>query len=219
MTQVVQSAPFRELKGDCLNFLVIVENLNLLFKNIFYLAGMKLDRPFNTFSKQEYFEIVPEHKKYSDFNTLGLYRSILENEKLSQDEKFEVFELANEHFQKTFDFLVLKDPRTWFDLTHLGKELTRSQERDLWRDVRKRQEKLLKDKKIKHRNFGIYSKHECGVPFCPYDGLMVHPKSPLATSHIHFKSDKIPFAAKEKSEKRKSERKAHKRIIDRDEEL
>ena len=163
--------------------------------------------------------MVPEHKKYTDFNTLGLYRSILENEKLSLDVKFEVFELANEYFQKTFDFLVLKDPRTWFDLTHLGKDLSRGQEWDLWKEVKEKQEKILKDKGLGHRNFGTYSKHDCGYEHCPYNGLMVHPKSPLAESHIHFDSDKNPYSAKQKAEKRKSDRKKHKRIIDRDEDL
>ena len=177
---------------------------------------MKIDRPFNTFTKAEYQSIIPEHKRYSDFNTLGLYRSILENEKLTTEEKFEVLNLANEHFQKTFDFLVLKDPSTWFDLTHLGKELSRGQQWDLWNEVKARQEKILKDKRIKHRSFGTYSKHDCGVPECPYDGLMVHPKSPLAESHIHFKSDKNLWAQKEKSKKRKTDRKNSKKLIDRD---
>lgn len=180
---------------------------------------MKIERSFNTFSKQEYFEVVPEHEKYTDFNTLGLYRSILENEKLSLEDKFEVFELSNNHFQKTFEFLVLKDPRTWFDLTHLGKDLSRGQEWDLWKELKERQQKILKEKRFGHRNFGTYSKHDCGVPHCPYDGLMVHPKSLLAESHIHFDSDKNPYSAKQKAEKRKSDRKKHKRIIDRDEEL
>ena len=107
---------------------------------------MKIDRLFDTFSKNEYFQIEPEYKKYADFNTLGLCRSILENEKLSLKEKIEVFELANRYFQNTFDFLVLKDPRTWFDLTHLGKDLSYSQVRDLWRAVQERQQKILKDK-------------------------------------------------------------------------
>lgn len=180
---------------------------------------MKINRPFNTFSKTEYLEIVPEHKSYTDFNTLGLYRSILENENLSFKEKFEVFELANKHFQKTFDFLVLKDPSTWFQLSHLGKELSRGQEWDLWNEVKQRQEQILKDKRFGHRSFGTYSKHNCGVPHCPYDGLMVHLKSPLAESHIHFDSDKNPYSGKQKAQKRKADRKKHKQIIDRDEEL
>jgi len=180
---------------------------------------MKIDRPFNTFSKKEYLQIVPEHKKYTDFNILGLYRSILENEKLSLDEKFEVFELANEHFQKTFDFLVLKDPRTWFYLIHLGKELTRSQERDLWKEVKEKQQRILKDKNIKHRSFGTYSKHDCGYEDCPYNGLMIQPNSPLSEMSMHFDTDKRSYSIQEKAEKRKSDRKKHKRIIDRDEEL
>ena len=48
---------------------------------------------------------------------------------------------------------------------------------------------------------------------------MVHPKSPLAESHIHFDSDKNPYSGKQKAQKRKADRKKHKQIIDRDEEL
>lgn len=177
---------------------------------------MKIGRPFNTFGFNEYVEIIPQHKSYTDFNTLGLYRSILENEKLSLDQKFEVLEISNKHFQKTFDFLVLKDPSTWFNLTHLGKDLTFRQEWDLWKEVQEKQELILKSKRIKHRNFGIYAKHDCGVPHCPYDGLMVHPNSPLSENQIHFKSDENKWAKKEQSKKRKRFRKQAKKIINDD---
>jgi len=124
---------------------------------------MKIGKPFNQFTKQEYLETIPNHKQYSDFNTLGLYRSLLENEKLNLEEKLEIRDFANEHFQKTFDFLQLKDPQTYFEVSTLGKELTRGDELNLWRVIRENQEKILKDKKIKHRNFGTYSTNTIAV--------------------------------------------------------
>ncbi|WP_162844736.1 hypothetical protein [Roseivirga pacifica] len=57
------------------------------------------------------------------------------------------------------------------------------------------------------------------MPHFPYGGLMVHPKSPLAHSHIHFDSDKSPYSEKQKAQKRKADRKKDKPIIDRNEEL
>jgi hypothetical protein len=60
---------------------------------------------FNTFTKDEYFFFIDHHKKYSDFNTLGLYRSIIENEKLALNDKIAVRDYAHKLFQKTFDFL------------------------------------------------------------------------------------------------------------------
>src|SRR5690606_8587947 len=103
---------------------------------------MKIGKPFNQFTKQEYLETIPNHKQYSDFNTLGLYRSLLENENLSLDEKLEIRDLANIHFQKTFDFLQLKDPFTYLKVYHLGEELTRQQESAFWDIIRKNQEKI-----------------------------------------------------------------------------
>ena len=89
---------------------------------------MKIGKPFNQFTKQEYLESIPNHKQYSDFNTLGLYRSLLENGILSLEEKLEIRDLAHSYFQKTFVFLQLKDPFTYLKMYHLGEELTRQQE-------------------------------------------------------------------------------------------
>lgn len=149
----------------------------------------KITKPFNQFTKQEYLETIPNHKQYSDFNTLGLYRSLLENENLSLEEKLEIRDLAHAHFQKTFDFLQLKDPFTYLRVYHLGEELTRQQEMAFWEIIRENQEKILKDKKINHRNFGIYSKHNCGYETCPYNGLMIKQGSFFAENSMCFASD------------------------------
>ena len=144
---------------------------------------------------------------------LPIYRSIVENGKLSLDDKIAVKEYAHKTFWKSFDFLQLKDPKTFFDLEYLGQELTISQERQIWDDIRINQQRILADKKIKHRNFGEYSKHNCGYDTCPWNGMMIRQGSWLMESNMHFKSDKNKYGAKNKSDKRKSDRKREKQII------
>lgn len=63
---------------------------------------MKIGQQFNNLTLKEYFFYIDNYKKYTDFNTLGLYRSIIENEKLSIEEKIFVRDYANKIFQKTF---------------------------------------------------------------------------------------------------------------------
>lgn len=58
---------------------------------------MKINKPLYQFTNQEYLETVPNYKQYSDFNTLGLYRSLLENEYLSLEAKLEIRDLAKLH--------------------------------------------------------------------------------------------------------------------------
>lgn len=166
---------------------------------------MKLEKPFNQFTKQEYLNAIPNHKQYSDFNTLGLYRSLLENENISLDGKLEVRELAHQYFQKTFDFLQLKDPQTYFEVATLGEELTKGDELNWWRIIRENQEKIIKDKKFNHRNFGAFSKHDCGIDYCPYNGLMIKQGSALAEMSMHFKKDKNTDTKKEKAKRLKKE--------------
>ncbi|VAW11216.1 hypothetical protein MNBD_BACTEROID03-2545, partial [hydrothermal vent metagenome] len=60
----------------------------------------------------------------------------------------------------------LKDPQTYFSVITLGKKLTVADERQIWNDIILNQEKILKEKRIKHRNFGDYSKHNCGDKNC-----------------------------------------------------
>ena len=135
---------------------------------------MKIKKQFNQLSYKEIKETIIHRKKYTNFNSLGLYRGILENEKLTLEQKLELRDFAHEFFYKSYNFLQIKDPHTYYKHLVLGKEdtLTVADERQLWQDIRRNQEKILKGKRIKHRSFGIYSKHECGDDACPYQGVM-----------------------------------------------
>tara|TARA_R110001632_G_scaffold140060_1_gene255966 strand:- start:70215 stop:70757 length:543 start_codon:yes stop_codon:yes gene_type:complete len=174
---------------------------------------MKIGKRFNELSKSDYFHFIDNYKKYSDFNTLGMYRSICENEKLSLNDRIEIRDYANTVFGKTFEFYQLKDPKTYFDLSTLGYEMTVADERKVWDDIIINQEKILSKKKIKHRNFGEYSKHNCGYEDCKFNGLMIKQGSGLAESSIHFRSDKNADAAKLKSNRIKKERRNKNQII------
>ena len=175
---------------------------------------MDIGQQFNKLTLNEYFFYIDNYKKYSDFNTLGLYRSIIENNQLNIDDKIQVREYAHKTFKKSFDFLQLKDPKTYFAITTIGQELTKADERKAWDDIIINQQKILADKKIKHRNFGDYSKHNCGYETCPYNGLMTKQGSILSEGHTYFKSDKNKYAAKVKSDRRKADRKNENKIID-----
>ncbi|MBL7997849.1 MAG: hypothetical protein JNL32_04330 [Candidatus Kapabacteria bacterium] len=175
---------------------------------------MEIGQKFNQLTLEEYFLYIDNYKKYKDFNTLGLYRSIVENEKLSIDEKIEVREYAHQIFRKTFDFLQLKDPKTFVEVSTLGQEFTAGDEEKIWNDVKKNQQKILAEKRIKHRNFGTYSKHSCPYEDCVWNGVMIRQGSRLAWSSIHFFSDKKNYHKKTKSEMRKSDRKSVKKIVE-----
>lgn len=174
---------------------------------------MEIGRQFNKLTLKEYQFYIDNYKKYTDFNTLGLYRSILENQKLSADERIAVREYAHKTFKKTFDFLQLKDPRTYVEVCKLGQELTEADEWQMWRNVKENQQKILAEKKIKQRNFGVYSKHDCGYDTCPFNGLMITQGSWFAENEMHFDDDNKRSYAKYKSEMLKSERKKEKQII------
>ncbi len=174
---------------------------------------MKIDKKFNEMTLKQVISHIENRGKYTDFNTLGLYRSIVENEKLTLAEKIELREFAHSIFQKTFDFLQIKDPKTYMDVSTLGEELTKADERQLWQNVVKYQARMVKEKKIDHRNFGIYSIHDCGYETCPYNGMMIQQGSRLAESNMHFESDKNHWAAQSKSERLKKDRKNEKVIV------
>lgn len=174
---------------------------------------MEIGRKFNTLSISEYRHYIENHKKYLDFNMLGLYRSILENENLTLEDKIFVRDFANKFFQKIFDFLQIKDPFTYVELVALGENLTVGDEKQLWNQIRINQEKILKDKKIKHRNFGVYSKHSCGYETCSLNGLMIEQGSSLTEHEMRFDSDKNKFSATLKAERFEKERKNEKQMI------
>ncbi|AWH83787.1 hypothetical protein HYN59_01060 [Flavobacterium album] len=173
---------------------------------------MEIGQRFNKLTLKEYYFYIDNYKKYTDFNTLGLYRSIVENEKLSLDDKLLLRDYAHKTFRKAFDFLQLKDPMTFVEVEYLGQELTKGDEGMIWGSIRINQQKILTDKKIKHRSFGVYSKHKCPYD-CPWNGVMIRPDSRLAWSNMHFDGDKNRYLAKEKSENRKMARKKEKQII------
>ncbi|MEH0152855.1 hypothetical protein V6R21_01850 [Limibacter armeniacum] len=174
---------------------------------------MQIGKQFNQLKFVEYFQFIENHKKYTDFNVLGLYRSIVENEQLSLDQQIKIRDFANQFFQKTYDFLQLKDPFTYKELETLGLEMTEADDRQLWEQIRRNQEKILSEKKIKHRNFGVYAKHDCGVSHCPYNGLMVKQGTLLVECEMHFDSDQNKVSRENKSRKRKKDRKHVHKII------
>ena len=110
----------------------------------------------------------------------------------------------------------IKDPYTYFKVKTLGENLTKGDEENYWRIIIENQRKILSDKKIKHRNFGTYTKHNCGYEDCVYNGLMIKPNSFLAESIMHFKEDKRNYEQKLKSERRKVQRKTESKIISED---
>ena len=172
---------------------------------------MKIGQQFNTLTLKEYLFYVDNHKKYTDFNTLGLYRSLLENNKLDISQKIEVRDYAHTVFKKSFDFLQIKDPVTFVDVNTIGQELTIADKEQLWDDLRTNQQKILSDKKIKHRNFGTYSKHLCGHDDCPYQGVML--KKGKIERNMRFDCDKRSYGSILKSEIRKVERKTEYSVI------
>jgi hypothetical protein len=119
---------------------------------------MKIGVKFNQLTYREYLHILDRYQKYTDFNPLALYRSIIENDKLDLDQKIAIRELAHQQFFNFFEFLQVKDPYTYISVSTLGQTLTAGDESQLWENVRKNQEKILKAKRIKHRNFGTGSK-------------------------------------------------------------
>ncbi|RZJ79561.1 MAG: hypothetical protein EOO20_26750 [Chryseobacterium sp.] len=165
------------------------------------------------FTLEEYVFYIDNHKKYKNFNTLGLYRSLIEQVALTLDEKLTIRDHAHSVFQKTFDFLQLKDPGTYLGVITLGQSLTKGEEQKIWDDIRKNQQKILANKRIRHRNFGVYSKHRCPYADCPFNGLMVRQGSDLVYGSIHFDGDKNKYAGKVQSDRRKSARKRKRQII------
>lgn len=174
---------------------------------------MKIRQKFNLLTYQEYIHIIDNHEKFSNFNTLGLFRSIVETKKLDINQKIAIRDYANQKFYKTFEFLQLKDPKTYFDLKTLGENLTAADEAQIWREIKLNQEQILKDKRIKHRNFGAYSKHNCGYELCPYNGLMIKQGSSLSEGDMRFDSDKCKAAIFAKLENHKKQRKTMKQLI------
>jgi hypothetical protein len=134
-------------------------------------------------------------------------RWITENPHLTEEQAVAIRDTAHKYFYRQFDFLQIKDPSTYLDLTLLGEDYTKGDKDNLWRQIVRNQQAILKKKRIKHRNFGTYSIHDCGYDWCPYNGMMIRQGSELAESTMHFDSDKPRNSKKQKSLQRRLERK------------
>ncbi|RTQ47103.1 hypothetical protein EJV47_19595 [Hymenobacter gummosus] len=151
---------------------------------------MKLNRRLNQLTAAEYRHVLTNYRRYTDFNSLGLFRSILENEKLDPAQRLQVRDAAVTAFPKFFEFLQLKDPDTYLQLQALGQEQTAAERQAAWQQVQRNQQQLLADKRLRHRNFGTYAKHECGYADCPLNGLMIRQGSRTTGRGMWFHSDR-----------------------------
>jgi len=167
---------------------------------------------YNTFTKKDYIFATNNVKK-KNINMLGLYRSILENEKLTLADKIEMRDLLNEKNFKTFEFYQIKDPDLYVNLFILDKDMNEQQIDKVWDEVKEFQERKLKEKKLGHRNIGTYSKHNCGMVDCSMNGLMIKQGSPMAENCLSFKSDTNKSYKKDKSRKFKKDRKNKSKMI------
>ncbi|SEQ79602.1 hypothetical protein [Neolewinella agarilytica] len=168
---------------------------------------MKIGRPINQLTARALRRLLSDYRRYTDFNRLGLFRGILESQILNPHEKQEIRDLAKETFRKYYDFLVVKDPYTWDRLEHLGENRNRQQEGQDWKEIRRKQEEILRRKRIRHRNFGVYSRHDCGYETCNVNNCMTRPKGPNRYgSEMSFDSDRYKYARKEKSRRHKQQR-------------
>ncbi|GAB2869071.1 hypothetical protein [Hymenobacter ruber] len=177
---------------------------------------MKVGKQFNALTYGEYLHLIENHKKFTDFNTLGLFRSIVETTKLSLEEKLALRKVAVATFEKTFEFLQLKDPQTYFAVTTIGESLNIADKNQAWENIRRNQQRILESKKLNHRNFGTYSKHDCGYDTCFMNGLMIKQGSTIAyygSGEIGFRSDNCSWSKELKAERRKRDRKAEQLII------
>jgi hypothetical protein len=147
---------------------------------------MKLDKKLNQFSYKDLITIMKNYSKYVDFNSLGLFRAIVEHEKLDLNQRIALRDMAIGIFPKFYNFLQIKDPHTYFHLQTLGQELTNADKRAFYKQIKANQYEILHRKRIKHRNFGIYSKHSCGYKDCKLDNLMVKQNSWFKEYEIIF---------------------------------
>jgi hypothetical protein len=151
---------------------------------------MKLTCRLNQLTEAEYRHLLANYRRYTDFNSLGLFRSLLENEKLNLVQRQQLRDTAIAVFPKFYEFLQLKDPTTYLQLSTLGQELTVADERAAWEEIKHEQQRILTQKRLGHRNFGTYSRHNCPYDTCPYNGLMIRQNSRLAEGILRFHSDR-----------------------------
>lgn len=151
-------------------------------------TAMKINKRFSQLTFSEYLFYLQNAHKYTDFNSLGIYRSLLENETLSLTEKLTIRDCAHQKFAKSFDFLQLKDPRAFIGVSTLGQTLTKADENQLWENIRDGQRRILTEKRLGHRNFGTYARHNCGLENCPLNGVMFRQSFESENGSINYYS-------------------------------
>ncbi len=171
---------------------------------------MQIGKQFNTLSPEEYYYYIDNRKNYTDFNELGLFRSIFENEKLNELGKIKVRDYIQKKMPKVLEFMQVRHPGLYTKLFFLWKNYTKGDEDNLWRIIRWNQEKILNSKRIKHRNFWNYSKHNCWIDTCPLNGMMVQQWSWFCELEMRPSNNN----RKEKSKIIKQERKESKKIVE-----
>ncbi|UOQ78852.1 hypothetical protein MUN84_10150 [Hymenobacter sp. 5516J-16] len=172
---------------------------------------MKLNRRLNQLTEADYRHLLINYRRYTDFNSLGLFRSLLKNEKLNLEQQICLRDAATEVFPRFYEFLQLKDPATFFRLSTLGQELNIADERAAWKEIGRTQQRILTEKRIRHRNFGMYSKHNCGYDTCPLNGIMIRQGTRIAEGVMKFNTDRrICYGGHfdHRAEQRRRERKA-----------
>lgn len=175
---------------------------------------MKINRQLNTLSYSEYLHLLKNYLRFTDFNSLGLFRSILENEKLTLEQKIKIRDISISTFPRFFNFLQVKDPWTFRKVALLGQEFTVADEDRLREIISLNQQRILADKRIKHRNFGIYSKHNCGYETCYMNDLMIKQGSLLSEYNMILPASRHQnYSTFSKSERRKQERKRKHQIV------
>lgn len=170
---------------------------------------MIIGKPFNTLALEEYYYYIDNRKKYNDFNELWLFRSIFENKNLDEWKMILLRDYIQKNMPKVFEFMQVRHPNLYIKLYLLWKIYTKTDEENLWNLIHINQDKILNKKRIKHRNFWDYSKHNCWYENCPLNGIMLQQWSWFCESSMRsFNNTK-----EQKSERRKSERKREKKII------
>ncbi|TAF65675.1 MAG: hypothetical protein EAZ55_07890 [Cytophagales bacterium] len=157
---------------------------------------MQIEKPFSQYTYTKLIYLLEHKEQYKNFNTLGFFRGILENKKMTLEEKIQLRDKAITVFSKFYEFLQVKDPHTYLKLETLGQELSWGNLRNLWKEIYKKQSLILKQKRIKHRNFGTYSKHNCGYADCHLNQLMLKQNSWFKEDILTLKEETKHFRSK-----------------------
>lgn len=111
-------------------------------------------------------------------------------------------------------FLQIKNPVNFIELSTLGRNLGASGRKHFWVEFIINQAEMVGDKRIRHRNLGVCSEHNCGYENCHLNGLMIRPVSVLKEGRMHFDKDKNRYSAGLKSQRSGKERIEEKKIIE-----